>query len=111
MRHRHFISLGRGMLNYDDKRNYTRMNVDCDMTYKLVDTEQVIPARCTSLSGAGVAFITDNPINIGQIMEIQIQPNNPGVPPLSAFIEANRMTGRSDGKHEIAAIIKSIKGI
>ena len=47
------------MLEYDEKRNYIRMEIDCDITYKLADSDEVYRGRCSSLSGAGVSFITN----------------------------------------------------
>ncbi|MFA5984679.1 MAG: PilZ domain-containing protein [Methylococcaceae bacterium] len=97
------------MLEYDEKRNYIRMDVDCDITYKLAGIEQTNVGRCTSISGAGVSFITDQAIEPGKAMEIHIIPKNAITPPMTAFIEVVRST-LQDGYYEIAGTIKSIKG-
>ena len=47
------------MLKYDEKRDYIRMDVDCEITYKLADSDSVKMGRCICLSGAGVSFITE----------------------------------------------------
>ena len=44
------------MLNYDEKRDYIRMDVDCEITYKLADGDVVKTGKCTTLSGAGVSL-------------------------------------------------------
>ncbi|WP_256360304.1 hypothetical protein [Methylomonas koyamae] len=53
------------MLTHDEKRDYIRMDVDCDITYRLADSDQVSTGRCTTLSGAGVSFIANRPFEIG----------------------------------------------
>jgi len=98
------------MLEYDEKRNYIRMEVDCDITYKMADSNEIHKGQCTSISGAGVSFISTEAFDTGKAMEINVVPKNPVTPPMTAFIEVVRSTKKEDGSHEIAATIKSIKG-
>ena len=97
------------MLEYDEKRDYIRMDVDCDITYKLADSEGMKTGRCTSLSGSGVSFIADSAFEIGLAMEVNVLPQNPLTPPMTAFIEVVRNSVQQDGSFEIAATIKSLK--
>lgn len=98
------------MMEYDEKRNYIRMEVDCDITYKMADSNEHYHGRCTSISGAGVSFIADRPFDSGKAMEINVVPQNTVTPPMTAFIEVVRSTKRDNERYEIAATIKSIKG-
>lgn len=98
------------MLEYDEKRNYIRMNVDCELTYRLADSTDIKTGNCTSISGSGVSFIADSPFDPGKAMEVNITPKNSITPPMIAFIEVVRSTEQEDGHFEIAATIKSIKG-
>lgn len=98
------------MLEYDEKRNYIRMEIDCELTYKLADSTELHHGRCTSISGAGVAFIADRAFEPGKAMEINVIPQNTVTPSMTAFIEVLRSTSKGDGNYEIAATIKSIKG-
>jgi hypothetical protein len=98
------------MLEYDEKRNYIRMEIDCDISYKLTDSDIVHQGQCTSISGAGVSFITSQNFTLGKAMEIHVIPKNPVTPPMTAFIEVVRSTQRNDGHYDVAATIKSIKG-
>lgn len=86
------------------------MEVDCDITYKLADSDEYHRGRCTSISGAGVSFIADRPFDPGKAMEINVIPQNAVTPPMTAFIEIVRSTERGNDHYEIAATIKSIKG-
>lgn len=97
------------MLEYDEKRDYIRMDIDCDITYRLADSDAVHHGRCTSISGAGVSFISDISYKPGKAMEIRVLPAKSVTPPMVAFIEVVRSSLMPDGSFEIAAAIKSIK--
>ena len=99
------------MLGYDEKRNYIRMSVDCSITYKLAASDQVYNGRCTTLSGAGISFISREEIEPGKGLEINVIPENNVTPPMTAYIEVVRSSGLENGEYEIAATIKNIKGI
>ncbi|WP_026223814.1 PilZ domain-containing protein [Methylosarcina fibrata] len=98
------------MLHCDEKRNYGRMHLDCDITFKLADSAEVYRGHCKSISGAGVSFIADRAIDQGKALEINVISKYSTVPSIIAFIEVLRITRQPDNHYEIAAIIKSIKG-
>jgi len=98
------------MLDYDEKRNYMRMNVDCDITYKTLDGSDEKRGHCTSLSGAGLSFIADTPFEPGLAMDVCVEPKKSLTPPMDALIEVVRCTEKAPDQYEIAATIKSIKG-
>lgn len=99
------------MLEYDEKRSYIRMDVDCDITYKLADSNNSKTGRCLSLSGAGLSFIAEDELNPGIAMEVSVIPKSSVTPPMTAFIEVVRCTAQEEpNSYEIAASIKSIKG-
>jgi hypothetical protein len=97
------------MLEYDEKRDYIRMDVDCDITYKLADSDEAKTGQCTSLSGAGISFIADSSYDIGLAMEVNVLPRSSVTPPMTAFIEVVRSTRHDNDSFEIAASIKSLK--
>lgn len=98
------------MLDYDEKRNYIRMEIDCDVTYRLANSNELHHGHCSSISGAGVSFSAKQAIEAGKALEINVLPKNSITPPMTAFIEVVRSTQNEDGTFEVAASIKSIKG-
>ncbi len=98
------------MLTYDEKRDYYRMDVDCEITYRPADSDQVKTGKCLNLSGAGVSFIADQGFDIGLAMEVSVLPKTSITPPMTAFVEVVRSVKHGNGSYEIAASIKSIKG-
>ncbi|MGZ5001473.1 MAG: PilZ domain-containing protein [Methylomonas sp.] len=105
-----YFILEKLMLPYDEKRDYHRMDVDCDITYRPADGHQVKTGRCTNLSGAGISFIADQGFDLGLAMEVSVLPKSSLTPPMTAFVEVVRSIKNGDGNYEIAASIKSIKG-
>lgn len=97
------------MLGYDEKRSYIRMEIDCEVTYKLAGSDELHHGRCSSISGAGVSFIAERVFEPGKAMEINVIPKNTVTPSMTAFVEVIRSTQQDDGSYEIAASIKSIK--
>ncbi len=97
-------------MKYAERRSFTRASVDCEMTYRLVDSHAFQSARCISISGSGLAFITSETQEEGKAIEVSILPQNPSAIPLTAFVEVLRCKKLESGDYEIAAIIKSIKG-
>lgn len=98
------------MITHDEKRDYIRMDVDCNVTYKPVNSTELKTGRCCNLSGAGISFISDQAFDMGLAMEISVIPVNSITPPMTAYIEVVRSVKQSDNQYEIAATIKSIKG-
>ena len=98
------------MLSHDEKRDYIRMEVDCDITYKLANSNDLHTGRCTNLSGAGISFMTDQSFEPGLAMEVSIVPKSNITPPMTAFIEVVRSVKHDGNQYEIAAVIKTITG-
>lgn len=97
------------MPDFDEKRDYIRMDSNCQMSFKFVDSDQQYNATCINISGAGILFKVDQEIEVGRALEIVINPKNNVTPPLDAFVEIIRVSAEGSGSYEIAATIKGIK--
>lgn len=88
-----------------------RMQIDCEMTYRLAASGTATAGRCRNLSAVGLAFIAGEQVDTGQALEIRLA-NKTGVSPgMTAFAEVVRCNRLEDGSYETAAIIKGIKGL
>lgn len=85
------------------------MQTDCEMTYRLPQSDQIHSARCINLSGAGILFRADDNIDPGRAVEICVKPQNNITPSMTAYIEVIRSNLMDDEQYEIAASIKGIK--
>jgi len=97
------------MLENDEKRDFIRMQADCKMTFRLADTDVVHEGTCVNISGSGILFEADTPVDVGKALEISLHPQNKITPPLTAYIETIRCTESEAGRYRIAGAIKGIK--
>lgn len=75
------------MAEFVERREYFRINVDCEINYRLVNSDEIYKARCTTLSGAGISFVTRQALQPEEDLEIIIQSQLPSTPPLRANVK------------------------
>ncbi len=61
-------------INYDEKRDFQRMNVECDVSFSIEGSTQKFNGKGSDLSATGVMFSTDNNLPLGTILDIHIHP-------------------------------------
>ena len=95
--------------DYDEKRDFIRVNVDCDIQYKPEGAAQEETGRLANLSGRGMMFISSFEIPVESHVEIRIQPEGTVTGPLHAIVRVVRTAKqrRGDG-YEIGAIITGV---
>jgi len=94
---------------YDEKRDYIRINVDCEIRYSLPGSDQDELGKVTNLSGRGMMFIADQLLEVDNRVEVRIQPENTITPPLHANVRVVRVNKRRhDEGYEIGAVIQEI---
>ena len=72
------------MVKFIEKREYIRLTVDCEIDYRMMNDEEYRKGRCSSLSGGGITFIIDHELQPGEEVEVIIQSQLPGAPPMRA---------------------------
>ena len=94
---------------YDEKRDYIRIDVDCKIQYSLPDAGQSETGKVTNLSGRGMMFIVENLLEVGNRLEVRIQPENTITPPLHANVSVVRVNKqRHEDGYEVGAVIQEI---
>ncbi|HYE34801.1 PilZ domain-containing protein [Methylocaldum sp.] len=97
------------MLEFDEKRDFIRMQAHCKMSFRLADGDAVYEGACVNISGSGILFETDTTVDAGKAVEVRLVPDNKITPPLTAYIEVIRCTETEAGRYRIAGAIKGIK--
>lgn len=95
---------------YDEKRDFIRIDIDCEIAYKKADSDdEELIGQVSNLSGRGMMFITDDEIEKNCTLEINIKPANILTPSLHANVKVVRVIKQrhADG-YEIGAVIKEI---
>ena len=94
---------------YDEKRDFIRVDVDCEMVFKAEDSQGFETAMVSNLSGRGMMFICDRELTKDSIAEVKISPANILTPPLHANVRLVRVVKQRHGSgFEIGAVIQDI---
>ena len=80
-----------------------------EIFYKRVDTEKLCTGECMSISGAAIVFRTDQAIENGHALEINIAQHKALSAAMTAYVEVIRTTEISPDLYEIKTEIKGIK--
>ncbi len=95
------------MSDFKEKREFFRMQVDCEIHRKHEGSEEnIYMGRCTTLSGAGVSFITSYNLKIGERLDVIINPQQTLTPPMTAKATVIRIVALDDDTFEIGATIE-----
>ena len=77
-------------LDYSEKRNFFRMNLDCDMQYTVNGSGQDLCGNVRNLSGDGISFYAGEQVEPGSEVSVRITPENNMTPPLQVIVEVLR---------------------
>lgn len=94
------------MADFIEKREYFRMRIDCDVHCKHQGSDEMHIARATSLSGAGISFITTQTLTIGDRLHISIHPGHSITPSMTAEAHIIRVVPLENKEFEIGATLK-----
>ena len=93
-------------IDYSEKRNFFRMNMDCNMVYSVNGSGNEESGTVLNLSGDGMSFITQEQVDPGTVVHISISPENSVTPPLKVTVEVLRCDQKNDAnRFEIAGNI------
>lgn len=99
------------MQDYEEKRNYPRMAIECPASIEVVGSGTG-GAIVKNLSGGGVLMWLDQQLQPGSAVRIEIMPVNEITPPMQAELEVLRCTPlpEADGSFAVACEIRRILG-
>lgn len=95
--------------DYDEKRDFVRVEVDCDVFYNEQDSDEKFHGRVKNLSGRGMMFVSEIGIPAETLLEVRIAPQNDLTSPLHALVRVVRLVRQRHGTgYEIGAVIKQM---
>jgi hypothetical protein len=95
--------------NYHENPRFSRMKINCAMTFKRVSCGTQTHALCLDISASGILFEATEAVEAGRALEIRTFPASRVIPPLTALIEIIRCTKTDDEHYRIVGVIKGIK--
>ncbi|MEJ2393673.1 MAG: PilZ domain-containing protein, partial [Candidatus Thiodiazotropha sp.] len=78
------------MNDYDEKRDFHRMGIDCPAQFRIQGADEVSDAIVKNLSASGMLLLTSIEIDPGTPLLVHIVPMNSITPPLSATVSVLR---------------------
>jgi hypothetical protein len=91
--------------DYDEKRNFIRMCMECPMTFTRYGGS-VHTATARDLSGSGLGFVTDQALTLGEVLSVKVVPGQAVVAPLQAEVEVVRVQPHDVDRYEIGVTIR-----
>jgi len=76
--------------DYSEKRNFFRMNLECNAEYTINGSGNQKSGKVSDLSGDGISIIADQSVDPGTEVRVSIQPENNVTPPLDVVMEVIR---------------------
>ncbi len=89
--------MGLGPRPYDEKRDFIRVPVECDVNLQLTNNGKHFRGLGKNLSANGVLFFTDELLKPGDKLEMHIEASQKLVSVLDASIEVVRVEATGDG--------------
>ncbi len=87
--------------DYDERRAFARMGVDCPATLRIEGEETTYHAMATDLSASGMRISSANAVSPGTVVMVSMIPEQAVVPPLQARAEVVRCNAESDGCYQL----------
>jgi len=84
--------------SYDEKRDFVRVTVDCEVGLQSVSGDRQFMANGKNLSAGGVLFHTDEQLQPGDQLEMHIEAHQALFSVLDATIEVVRVQPAGDGR-------------
>ena len=98
--------------DYDEKRDFTRMGVECPATFKLEGEDTTYHAVATDLSATGLQLNATDAVNVGAVVMVEMTPEQAIVPPLQARAEVLRCEERGEGGYSLGLkILEMLPGL
>jgi hypothetical protein len=98
------------MQNCIEKRQFIRMDVNCELVYRLPDSMRAIKGICKNLSNSGILFTAFQSIDAGVVLEVELAAMDEVVsPPMKALVKVVSSRFVGTGTYDVAAEIKGFK--
>lgn len=94
---------------YDEKRDFIRVTVDCELTYIEPNKGQEEIGLAKNLSGRGLLFIAERELVTDSMLEVKIKPQSGSTPQFHAKVKVVRVEKQRRGEgFEIGAVIREV---
>jgi hypothetical protein len=96
------------MHQHAEKRNFLRMSLDCPARFRIAGSANLSAAIVKNLSSSGMLILSEQELDPGTQLAIEIMPGKTITPPLSAQARVVRSHATETGDYNIACSIDRI---
>jgi len=95
------------MINNAERRDFLRMPIDCNFSFKTADNSRNFVGNVINLSKRGILFTSRENFEAGTLLNIVLTPSHTDTTPIRATVMVARVDG-NDTLFEVACKIRSI---
>jgi hypothetical protein len=81
------------MIPNAEKRDFLRMPIDCDFSFKIVDDSREFQGNVINLSNTGILFTSRENYEAGTLLDIVLTPSHTETIPIRATVMVSRVSG------------------
>lgn len=93
---------------YSEKREFMRLFIDAPLSYQIHGDETWQKGVGKDLSATGMAFVINETVPDGTLIDVRLKPGTEITPALQATVKVLRVTPMIDGRFELSTIIDKI---
>ena len=91
--------------DYSEKRNFFRMNLECNAEYTINGSGDIKAGTVSNLSGDGISIVADESVTPGTEVKVSIKPDNDVTPSLEVIMEVIRCEQQDNDNYLLAGNI------
>ena len=94
-----------------EKRNFIRMDINTEVTFKVHGTNEEFKGKCKNLSHTGLQFSTLKTLKEGSELDVTIHAAAGVVPqrPLKAVLSVKRVIKNTDNEYLVSGDLRDVK--
>lgn len=95
------------VIGRNDKRDYIRMSIESEVSFNRPGNNTMFSGKTVDLSATGIRFITQTPVQVGELLEVVVKPGIDVTPPLSSTMAVVRVVQSEDGQdYDVAGVMR-----
>ena len=92
-------------MNYDEKRDFLRMPIDCSLTFSAVGEEREFRGKVINMSQNGILFTSRQRLEVGKLLTMVLTSAGADTPPMHATVRVERVIS-NQVQYEVACTFR-----
>lgn len=92
-------------MNFDEKRDFLRMPIDCSLMYSVVGDEREFKGKVINMSEKGILFTSRQRLEVGKLLSLVLTAAGAHTPPMHATVKVERVIN-NQVQYEVACTFR-----